>query len=82
MKSEIFFNAIQKRNKIRFYYGINETIIDPYFITIEHNGKKVIYGKIQRTNEIKKFEFKKIANIKIITNSNFTPIIPIIPYIN
>jgi hypothetical protein len=42
MKSEIFFNAIQKRNKIRFYYGINETIIDPYFITIEHNGKKVI----------------------------------------
>lgn len=82
MKSLIFSNAIHNRNRIRFYYGLREILVDPYFITVERNGKKVIYGKTPESKEIKKFEYEKIANIKILDNIKFSPIIPIIPLVN
>jgi len=81
MKSEIFENAIFNRNQIRFLYGLNEIVLDPYFIGRE-SGRKVIYGKLLNSSEIRKFKFYKIANIKIIGRIRFTPLIPIIPHIN
>ena len=79
MKSEIFKSAIKNRNRIRFFYGIDETVIEPYYIKLERNGSKVIYGKVNNTSEIKKFDYSKIANIKVLNNKRFSPIIPIIP---
>ena len=79
MKSEIFLSAIQKRNNIRFLYNMNEIMIDPYYITRERNGKKVIYGRVRRTNEIRKFEYEKISNIRVLKSIRFSPVIPIIP---
>lgn len=76
-KSEIFSNAIINRNKIRFFYSLSEVIIEPYYITVERSGKKVIYGKLLSSSTIKKFEFSKIANIRILKNSWFSPVIPI-----
>lgn len=78
MKSEIFSTAINRRNKIRFLYGMNEVLMDPYYITVERNGKKVIYGRMCNSSEVKKFDYNKIANIKILNNIKFSPIIPII----
>ncbi len=78
MKSEIFSTAINNRNKIKFLYGMNEILIDPYYISKERNGKKVIYGKLFNSSEIKKFEYEKISNIKILNNLRFSPVIPII----
>ena len=78
MKSEIFSAAINNRNKVRFLYGLNEILIDPYYISVERNGKKVIYGRMCNSSEVKKFEYTKIANIKILNNIKFSPIIPII----
>ncbi|MFO7446066.1 MAG: hypothetical protein R6W90_06840 [Ignavibacteriaceae bacterium] len=78
MKTEIFSLAILKRNKIKFLYGLNEVVIDPYYITRERSGKKVIYGKVYNTSEVKKFEYDKIANIRVLQN-RFSPVIPIIP---
>ncbi len=78
MKSEIFSSAISNRNKIRFLYGMSEIQLDPYYISIERNGRKVIYGRMFNSSEIKKFEYNKIANIKILNNIKFSPIIPII----
>ncbi len=78
MKSEIFSSAISNRNKIRFLYGMNEIQLDPYYISKEHNGRKVIYGRLCNSSEIKKFEYNKIANIRILNNVKFSPIIPII----
>ncbi len=78
MKSDIFSSAINNRNKIRFYYGLTEVFLDPYYISIEKNGKKVIYGKTFNSNEIKKFDYSRIANIKVLQNAKFSPIIPII----
>ncbi len=78
MKSEIFACAIHNRNKIRFLYGLNEVMLDPYYISREINGRKVIYGRLFNSSEIRKFEFKKIANIKVLENKKFSPIIPII----
>lgn len=78
MKSEIFSSAIHNRNRIKFLYGMNEILIDPYYITVEKNGRKVIYGRMFNSSEIKKFEFNKIVNIKILNNNKFSPIIPII----
>lgn len=78
MKSEIFSLAIWRRNKIKFLYGLNEVVLDPYYITVERSGKKVIYGKVYNSSEVKKFEYNKIANIKVLAH-RFSPVIPIIP---
>ena len=79
MKTDIFLSAIQKRNNIRFLYNLREILIDPYYITRERSGKKVIYGRVRRTNEIRKFEYEKISNIRVLENLRFSPVIPIIP---
>ena len=78
MKSEIFSLAIYNRNKVSFLYGLNEVLLDPYYISREQNGKKVIYGRAFNQSEVRKFEYKKIANIKIIKDAKFSPIIPIL----
>ena len=78
MKSEIFETAIKNRNRLSFLYGLNEVLIEPYYITMEKSGSKVIYGKVYQSSEIKKFNYCKIANIKVLEKKRFSPIIPII----
>lgn len=82
MKSEIFSQAIHNRNTIKFLYKLNEVTIDPYFISQDKSGKKIIYGKAYNSSEIKKFDFDKIVNIKVIRKNRFSPIIPIIAQMN
>lgn len=79
MKSQLFSSAIMNRNRVRFLYHLNEIVLDPYYITIEKNGKKVIYGRMNNSNEIKKFEYDRIANIRILNTMRFSPIIPLMP---
>lgn len=79
MKSQLFSSAIINRNRIRFLYELHEVVLDPYYITREKNGKKVIYGRMNNTNEIKKFEYDRIANIRILKSMKFSPIIPLMP---
>ena len=55
MKTEIFKSAIRNRNRLSFLYGLDEIQIEPYYVTIEKNGCKVIYGKLFQSSEIKKF---------------------------
>lgn len=78
MKTEIFKSAIRNRNRLIFLYGLDEIQIEPYYITIEKNGGKVIYGKVFQSSEIKKFNYSKIANIKVLEKKRFSPVIPII----
>ena len=78
MKTEIFETAIKNRNRLSFLYGLNEVLIEPYYITMEKSGSKVIYGKVYQSSEIKKFNYCKIANIKVLEKKRFSPIIPII----
>ena len=78
MKTEIFSFAISNRNRVRFLYALNEFIIEPYYISREKSGKKVIYGRLSSTSEIKKFDYDKIVNIRILKNKRFSPVIPII----
>lgn len=82
MKSQIFTTAIYNRFKIRFLYGLQEVVLDPYFLSYDQNGQKVIYGKTNFSNEIKKFEFARIANIKVLYRRRFSPILPIASRIN
>lgn len=82
MKTEIFSSAINSRNTIKFLYGLSETIIDPYFISQDKSGKKFIYGKASNSSEIRKFEYDKIVNIKVLNNIRFSPIIPIMGKFN
>ncbi len=79
MKSQIFISAIQNRNRVRFLYHLNEVVIDPYYITREKNGKMVIYGRANNSKEIRKFEYDRIANIRILKSMRFSPIIPLMP---
>lgn len=79
MKTDIFLSAIINRKNLRFIYGLKEILIEPYYLSREKNGKKIIYGRIKRTNEIKKFEYEKISNIRVLDKVRFSPLIPIIP---
>jgi hypothetical protein len=77
MKTEIFSKAIYLRNMIKFLYFLSEITVEPYFISCEKNGKKYLYGRIPSSNQIKRFEFSAIANIKVLNHKRFSPIIPI-----
>ncbi len=79
MKSEMFSSAIRNRNRVRFVYELHEVVLDPYYITREKSGKKVIYGRMNNSNEIKKFEYDRIANIRVLKSMRFSPIIPLMP---
>ena len=73
MKTQIFSEAINKRNQIRFLYGFDEVLLEPYYIAKDKLGKKVLYGRITNSSEIKKFEYGLIANIKVFSNKRFSP---------
>ena len=73
MKTDIFTQAIRNRNNLQFIYGLKEINLEPYYIAKNQSGKKVIYGRLKNTNEIKKFEYTKIANIKVIESFRFSP---------
>lgn len=79
MKTEIFKRAIVTRNRLRFVYDLSEVMLEPYYISVEKTGRKVIYGKVFNSSEIRKFDYKRIANIKVMGNKRFSPVIPIIP---
>jgi hypothetical protein len=76
MKTEIFADAIQNRNRLQFFYECSEVTIEPYYITLENSGRKVIYGRISGSNIIKRFEYRYIANIKVLEHNRFAPKIP------
>ena len=82
MKTDIFLTAIKNRNKLRFLYSLTEIMIEPYYLTREKSGRKVIYGRIKSTNEVRKFEYNKISNIRILNEAKFSPVIPIIPQVS
>lgn len=79
MKSDIFSSAINNRNRVKFLYGLNEIVLEPYYITLNTFGKKVIFGRVNNTSEVKMFEYDRIFNIKILNFNRFSPIIPIMP---
>ena len=82
MKSILFTSAIINRNRVKFLYGLNEVILEPYYICRNKNGKKVLYGRINGSNRIRTFEYEKMSNIKILGFEKFSPIIPIVPLYN
>ena len=77
MKTDIFIQAIRNRNNLQFLYGLQVINLEPYYIARSTNGKKIIYGRIKNSNEIGKFEYNKIANIRIVESFRFSPRIPI-----
>ena len=82
MKTEIFSTAIINRDKIRFIYGLSEVVLEPYYITTEKSGRKVIYGRPFNSHEVRKFEFNRIANIRVINGAKFSPLIRVSGLIN
>ena len=81
MKTDIFNSAITRRNKLRFLYGLSEIELEPYYLSKNKTGKKVIYGRVNNSNEVKMFEYDRIFNIKVLRN-RFSPIIPILTSLN
>ena len=77
MKTDIFIQAIRNRRNLRFLYGLQEINLEPYYIARNRLGKKVIYGRVRRTNEVRKFEYDRIANIRVVESLRFSPRIPI-----
>ena len=77
MKSDIFIHAIKKRNNLQFLYSLQEVNLEPYYIAKNKFGQKIIYGRVKNSNQIRKFEYNKIANIRIVESFRFSPRIPI-----
>jgi hypothetical protein len=78
MKTTIFNWAINNRYKLKFLYDLHEIVLEPYLISTNKTGKKVVYGRIGNTKEIKVFEYDKIYNLKVLNMNKFSPIIPIL----
>jgi hypothetical protein len=78
MKTEIFSKAILNRNKMHILYEYEETVFEPYYLSLDSNGEKVVFGRVNNSFEIKMIEYKKIMNIKVLDYSHFSPIIPIL----
>jgi hypothetical protein len=79
MKTNLFADAIKNRNKLKFLYDLEEVMLDPYYLTTNKLGDKVVFGRISSTNEVKMFQYNKIYNIKVLDYTKFSPIIPILP---
>ena len=82
MKTNIFLTAIKNRSKLKFLYSLTEIIIEPYFLAREKSGRRVIFGRVKRTNAVRKFEYNKISNIRILNEDKFSPVIPIISQVS
>lgn len=82
MKSLLFTSAIINRNRVKFLYGFNEVILEPYHMNRNKNGKKVLFGRKAGSSEIRMYEFEKMCNIKVLPKERFSPVIPIIPRFN
>ncbi|PIQ08326.1 MAG: hypothetical protein COW71_12380 [Ignavibacteriales bacterium CG18_big_fil_WC_8_21_14_2_50_31_20] len=78
MKTEIFTKAISNRNRLQILYEFEETLFEPYYLSLDKKGKKVVFGRLNNAKEIKMIEYDKILNIKILNYSHFSPIIPIL----
>lgn len=78
MKTEIFTKAISNRNRLKILYEFQETLFEPYYLSINNEGKKVVFGRLNNSHEIRMIEYDKILNIKILSSSRFSPIIPIL----
>ncbi|PIW70082.1 MAG: hypothetical protein COW08_03770 [Ignavibacteriales bacterium CG12_big_fil_rev_8_21_14_0_65_30_8] len=81
-KTNIFISAINGRYEVQFLYNLNPILFHPYYISKNKLGKKVLYGRISNSSAIEKFEFKYIANIKVLKNKKFSPIIPIMSMVS
>ncbi len=81
-KSEIFAKAMANGMKVRFYYNLQEEVIYPYFIITEEDGTKALYGKSKEDKKVKKYDFKRIVNIRLLPNEHFIPLIPITTLFN
>lgn len=79
MKTDLFIMAIKKRLKLRFLYNLKEVVLEPYYVTQNKSGKKVVYGRLNSTHEIKMFEYNQIVNLRVLGREKFSPIIPILP---
>ena len=82
MKSQIFNSAISSRKKLKFLYKLDQVELEPYYVAQNKAGEKVIYGRVNNSSNIRMFEFNKIFNIKVLENSRFSPIIPILQHMN
>ncbi|MCC6549650.1 MAG: hypothetical protein IT279_06230 [Ignavibacteriaceae bacterium] len=76
MKSLIFSEAIEKRRKVTFFYDDAMIEIEPYFLAMDRFGHKVVYGKVSGTVSVRKFEFIKISNLRVL-RKGFAPALPL-----
>lgn len=81
-KTNIFISAINGRYEVQFLYNLTPILFHPYYISKNNMGKKVLYGRVSNSSSIEKFEFKYMANIKILKNKKFSPIIPIMSMVS
>jgi len=79
MKSLLFSTAIINRLKVSFIFGSELISLEPYYISKNKKGEKVVFGRINNLNEIRVFEYNKIFNLRLLEQNRFSPLIPILP---
>ncbi|MDA3861649.1 MAG: hypothetical protein PF445_10515 [Melioribacteraceae bacterium] len=78
MKTEIFTKAIFNRNRMHILYEFEENVFEPYYLSLDNKGKKVVFGRLNNSSVVQMIEYDKILNIKVLDYSHFSPIIPIL----
>ena len=79
MKSLLFSTAIINRLKVSFIFSSELISLEPYYISKNKKGEKVVFGRIYNRNEIRVFEYNKIFNLRLLDQNRFSPLIPILP---
>ncbi len=59
-------------------YKFEERVFEPYYLSLNDRGKKVVFGRLNNSSEVQMIEYDKILNIKVLNYSHFSPIIPIL----
>ena len=60
MKTEIFTKAISNRNRMQILYGFEENLFEPYYLSLDNKGRKVVFGRLNNF----KFPFPEILTSK------------------
>lgn len=81
MKTEIFSKAISNRNRMQILYEFEENLFEPYYLSLDNRGRKVVFGRLNNSQEVQMIEYDKILNIKVLDFSHFSPIIPILNWV-
>jgi hypothetical protein len=75
-------SAILNRKRIEFKFEQKLITFEPYYLIKNSEGNYIVYGRINASNKIEKFNILSLSNARISAQRKFSPIIPLFQNFN